>query len=115
MGVMDNAHVLPDDLEQCQQRLLASIKQAAELERVLDQTAASHEELKAAHEATIVELNRLKQWVFGRRSERIVDADRITGTTTMYCLRRRSATVAVAPRIALEKMRQRSLTTFRPS
>ena len=66
---MDNAYALPDDLEQCHQLLLAALKQAAELERVLDETAASHEELQAAHEATIAELNRLKQWVFGRRSE----------------------------------------------
>ncbi len=72
---MDNAHALPDDLEQCHELLLAAFKQAAELERVLDETAASHEELKATHEATIVELNRLKQWIFGRRSERIVEGE----------------------------------------
>ena len=72
---MDNAYALPDDLEQCHQLLLAALKQAAELERVLDETAASHEELQAAHEATIAELNRLKQWVFGRRSERIVEGE----------------------------------------
>ena len=71
---MDNAHAFPNDLEQCHELLLAAFKQAAELERVLDETAASHEELKAAYEATIVELNRLKQWVFGRRSERIIEA-----------------------------------------
>ena len=46
---MDNAYALPDDLEQCHQLLLAALKQAAELERVLDETAATDQELKAAH------------------------------------------------------------------
>jgi len=37
---------------QLEQRAVASEQQAAELSRVLDETAASHEELKATHEAT---------------------------------------------------------------
>ena len=91
---MDDANPLPTDLDECHRLLMVAFKQSkqleqetaeaqsrvstldqqvAELTRVLDETAVSHEELKAAHEATIVELNRLKQWVFGRRSERIVE------------------------------------------
>jgi len=93
---MDDTNPLPTDLDEChrilmaaykqskqleqqtaeaQSRAFASEQQVAELTRVLDETAASHEELKAAHDATIVELNRLKQWVFGRRSERIVEGE----------------------------------------
>lgn len=72
---MDDAHTLPDDLAECHQLLLAAFKQASELERVLDATAASYEELQATHQATIDELNRLKRWVYGRRSERIVETE----------------------------------------
>ena len=46
---MDDAHALPTDLVQCHQLLLAAFKQASELERVLDQTAVSYEELKDVH------------------------------------------------------------------
>jgi transposase len=71
---MDDAPELPNDLHQCQQLLLAAFKQASQLERVLDATAASYEELQATHQATIEELNRLKRWIYGRRRERIVEA-----------------------------------------
>ena len=70
---MDDAHALPNDLAECHQLLLAAFKQASELECVLDQTAASYEELQETHQATIDELNRLKRWAYGRRSERIVE------------------------------------------
>ena len=73
MGVMDDAHQLPDDLAQCQQLLLAAFKQASLLERVLDATAASYEELQESHQATVEELNRLKRWIYGRRRERILE------------------------------------------
>ena len=72
---MDDANFLPNDLVQCQQLLLAAFKQASELERVLDETAASHEELKETHQATVDELNRLKRWIYGRRRERLVDGE----------------------------------------
>ena len=72
---MDDAHQLPNDLAQCQHLLLAAFKQASELERVLDETAASYEELKETHEATVDELHRLKRWIYGRRRERIVEGE----------------------------------------
>ena len=79
---MDDANFIPDDLAQCQQLLLAAFKQsveleqqAAELTRVLDRTAASHEELKETHQATIDELNALKRWIYGRRRERVVEGE----------------------------------------
>ena len=75
VGVMDDADALPNDLAECQRLLLAAFQQATELERVLDETAASYEELKETHQATVDELNRLKRWVYGRRRERIVEGD----------------------------------------
>ncbi|MGI9455100.1 MAG: hypothetical protein ACR2NU_00975 [Aeoliella sp.] len=49
---MDDTHQLPNDLAECQQLLLAAFKQASELRRVLDKTAASYEQLQEAHQAT---------------------------------------------------------------
>ena len=86
---MDDANFLPNDLGQCQRLLLAAFQEAtqrerqvvdakrqvAELNRVLDETAASHEELIEKHQATVDELNALKRWVHGRRRERIVEGD----------------------------------------
>ena len=53
---MDDANFLPNDLAECHQLLLAAFKQSTELERVLDETAASHEVLKEKHQATVDEL-----------------------------------------------------------
>ena len=81
---MDGTNALPNDLTQCHQLLLAaysqsvqlekevatSQQQAAELNRVLDETAASFEELKQAHAVTLDELAWYKRWAYGRRRER---------------------------------------------
>src|SRR3954447_16521755 len=75
MGVMDDAHALPNDLNKCHQLLLAAFKHASELERVLDETAASYESLQAMHQATLEELSALKRWIYGRRTEKIVEGD----------------------------------------
>jgi len=89
MGVMDDATRLPNDLVQCQQLLLAAFQEATqrerhvvdaerqvtELTRVLDNTAASYEELQQTHQATLDELNALKRWIHGRRRERIVEGE----------------------------------------
>ena len=72
---MDDAHALPDDLDKCHQLLLAAFKQATELERVLDETAASYESLQATHQAALEELSALKHWIYGRRTEKIVEGD----------------------------------------
>ena len=50
-------------------------QQAAELSRVLDETAASYEELQETHQATIDELNALKRWIYGRRRERLLEGE----------------------------------------
>jgi transposase len=86
---MDDAHFLPDDLAACQRLLLAAFReaveleqqvaeakqQAAELSRVLDETAASYQELQQAHAATLDELAWYRRWTFGRRRERIAESE----------------------------------------
>jgi transposase len=70
---MDDAPALPHDLAECHQLLLAAFRQASELERVLDETAASYEELQKTHQAALEELSALKRWIYGRRTEKIVE------------------------------------------
>src|SRR5438876_12091663 len=72
---MDDAHALPNDLAECHQLLLAAFREASELERVLDKTAASYEELQKTHQAALEELSALKRWIYGRRTEKIVEGD----------------------------------------
>ena len=72
---MDDAHALPNDLTECHQLLLAAFREASELERVLDETAASYESLQATHQAALEELSALKRWIYGRRTEKIVEGD----------------------------------------
>ena len=50
---MDDDNALPTDLAECQQLLLAAFQRADELSRVLDETAASYEELQATHQAAL--------------------------------------------------------------
>jgi len=91
---MDDINSLPNDPTECHALLLAAFKQAkqlqqraaeaerraakseqqiAELGRVLDETAASFEELKQTHAATLDELAWYKRWTFGRRRERFTE------------------------------------------
>jgi transposase len=72
---MDDAYALPDDLAACQRLLLAAFQKAAELSRVLDETAASYEELQATHQAALDELHALKRWIYGRRTEKLVEGE----------------------------------------
>src|SRR4051812_7134577 len=72
---MDDDNALPTDLAQCQRLLLAAFQRAAELSRVLDETAASYEELQATHQAALEELSALKRWIYGRRAEKIVEGE----------------------------------------
>ena len=72
---MDDDHALPTDLAECQQLLLAALQRAEELSRVLDATAASYDELQATHQVALEELSALKRWIYGRRTEKIVEAD----------------------------------------
>ena len=70
---MDDAHALPTDLAECQRLLLAAFQRAAELSRVLEETAASYEELQTTHQAALEELSALKRWIYGRRTEKLVE------------------------------------------
>ncbi len=84
---MDGADFLPNDLAECQRLLLAAFQQAtqlerrvteseqraAELNRVLDETAASYQELQQEHAATLDELAWYKRWAYGRRRERLAE------------------------------------------
>ena len=54
---MDDAHALPNDLAECQRLLLAAFQRAAELSRVLEETAASYGELQTTHQAALEELS----------------------------------------------------------
>jgi len=86
---MDDANSLPSDLAECHQLLLVALQhatqlerraadseqQTAELRRVLDETAASYEKLQETHQATIDELHALKQWIYGRRRERLLEGE----------------------------------------
>jgi len=98
---MDDANSLPNDLAQCHQLLFAAHKQSvqlqrqateaqrhtaqaekrateseqrvAELDRVLDATSASFQELQQEHAATLDELAWYKRWAFDRRRERFTE------------------------------------------
>jgi len=77
---MDDTNLLPNDVTQCHRLLMAAYKQSVQLEqrvaelgRVLDETAASHESLQQEHAATLAELAWHKRWAFGRRRERFTE------------------------------------------
>ena len=93
---MNGTNSLPNDVTQCHQLLVAayqqsvhleqqaaqaerraseSQQQAAELNRVLDETAASYQELQQEHAATLDELAWYKRWAFGRRRERLTEGE----------------------------------------
>jgi len=113
---MDDANSLPTDLAECHQLLLAAFQhvtqlerravdseqQAAELSRVLDETAASFEQLQETHQATIDELNVLKRWIYGRRRERFLEGE---GQGHLFELNPSSAQ-PVPPDVAEEPPRQ---------
>jgi transposase len=75
MVVMDDDNALPNDLAECQRLLLAAFQQAAELSRVLEETAASYGELQNTHQAALEELSALKRWIYGRRTEKLIEGD----------------------------------------
>jgi len=52
-----------------------SQQRVTDLGRVLDETAASFEQLRQEHAATLEELAWYKRWVHGRRSERLADGE----------------------------------------
>jgi transposase len=59
---------------QLERRATESAQRVAELDRVLDATSASYEELQHEHASTLEELGWYKRWVHGRHRERIIEA-----------------------------------------
>jgi transposase len=72
---MDDGRPLPNDLGECHQLLLAALRRAEELSRILDETAVSYEELQATHQAALEELSALKRWIYGRRTEKLIEGE----------------------------------------
>jgi len=60
---------------QTEKRFAASQQEVAEVKRVLDETAASYQELQQDHAATLDELAWYKRWMFGRRRERFTEGE----------------------------------------
>ncbi len=60
---------------QAEKHVAASKQEVAELKRVLDETAASFEELQQEHTARLEELAWYKRWVHGRRRERVIEGE----------------------------------------
>ena len=87
---MDDDHALPNDLAECQQLLLAAVQRAEELSRVLDATADSYQELQATHQAVVDELSALKRWIYGRRTEKLIEGE---GQRHLFVLESSSASV----------------------
>jgi transposase len=89
IGDMDGTNSLPNDVTACHQLLVAAYQQSVQLEqkvttsqqqvaelgRVLDETAASYQELQQEHAATLDELAWYKRWAFGRRRERFTEGE----------------------------------------
>lgn len=72
---MDRHTEIPDDPAQCQRLLRVAQLRSGELQRVLDETAASYEELRQEHAAVLEQLAWYKRWAHGRRRERIVEGE----------------------------------------
>ena len=113
MVVMDDGRLLPNDLGECHQLLLAALRRTEELSRVLDETAASYEELQATHQVALEELSALKRWIYGRRTEKIVEGE---GQCHLFDLEPSNATAALLePKpdlsrpAAMERRRRREL------
>jgi transposase len=98
---MDSDNALPNGLGECHRLLLAALRRAEELSRVLDATAVSYQELQAIHQAAVDELNALKRWNYGRRTEKIVEGD---GQQHLFELEPSSATATpLEPRQELSR------------
>src|SRR5687767_6433625 len=91
---MDDDNALPNDLAVCQQLLLATFQRAAELSRILDETAVSYGELQTTHQAALEELNALKRWIYGRRTEKLAEGD---GQRHLFDLESSRPTAQVEP------------------
>ena len=86
---MDDTQPFPSDATKChrllraayqqtrqlEQQVAASRREAAELNRVLDETADAYERLQQEHAAKLEELAWYKRWMHGQRRERVVEGE----------------------------------------
>ena len=79
---------------QAERRAAESQQRVAQLDRVLDATSASFEELQQEHASTLEQLAWYKRWVHGRRRERIVEGE---GQRHLFDLAPPDGTGAPAP------------------
>ena len=63
------------EARQRERHVVDAEREVTELRRVLDQTAASYEQLQESHQAMADELNRIKRWIYGRKRERIIEGE----------------------------------------
>jgi hypothetical protein len=73
LAAFRQAKQLEQRAAEAERRAAESEQRVAELGRVLEETAASYEELKQTHAATLDELAWYKRWAFGRRRERFTE------------------------------------------
>jgi transposase len=72
--VMEHSEHIPDDLTACQERLRAVLARLDDLERQLDETCATTQELQRSYACLKEEYLALKRLFFGPRRERLPEA-----------------------------------------
>lgn len=75
LSLSNKLHRPSDMLRRLEQLVVQSEQQVAELGRVLDETAASYQQLRQEHAATLDELAWYKRWTFGRKRERFAESE----------------------------------------
>src|ERR1700757_2521252 len=70
----EHADPIPDDLPVCQERLRAALERLRDLERQLDDSVATTEELQRSYACLKEEYLALKRLLFGPRRERLPEA-----------------------------------------
>ena len=71
---MSTASPVPENLDQAVELLVAERARNEELERVLEATSATYQELQQHHLAVLEELRVIRRWAFGSRRERVREA-----------------------------------------
>src|SRR5580700_6493286 len=71
--MMEQSPTIPDDLAACQDLLRATLERLRDLERQLDETCATNEELQRTYACLKEEYLALKRLYFGPRRERLTE------------------------------------------
>src|SRR5271165_4380909 len=72
--MMEHLDQIPDDLPTCQERLRALLERFHDLERQLEETCSTTEELQRSYSCLKEEYLALKRLLFGPRRERLPEA-----------------------------------------